>query len=286
MTIVTKEPVSRRKTERGTDMSGLIGKGKVPRRRSFTLIELLVVIAIIAILAAMLMPALQQARETAKKIDCTNKCKQQGTFWQFYVDGTNGYMIPNKGGLTNGGGTQDYYAAFMITAPEAQMPCYMPYNEFHTAITGGGADESVRADRTRKLFGKYFQCPSQPDINPSTGTNYWTYRNYPMPTGYGSNYMIRLERPANTLRGKISELSKYSLSTIPVLADIWKRNSYLGSMSDGNVCLPRDTAADDQQPWGERNGAHQGGSNFLWVDGHASFVKGRPDNYMTDPWTK
>ena len=60
----------------------------------FTLIELLVVIAIIAILAALLMPALQKARESAKAAQCQSQFKTLMTYHAFYSDGNNGYLLP------------------------------------------------------------------------------------------------------------------------------------------------------------------------------------------------
>ena len=61
------------------------------RTHFFTLIELLVVIAIIAILAAMLMPALQQARERGRAASCLSILKLLGTFAQFYIDNYDGW---------------------------------------------------------------------------------------------------------------------------------------------------------------------------------------------------
>ncbi len=63
-------------------------------RKKFTLIELLVVIAIIAILAAMLLPALSKAREKARCISCVNNAKQLNLSFMLYKDSSEGYFPP------------------------------------------------------------------------------------------------------------------------------------------------------------------------------------------------
>lgn len=86
----------------------------IHRLLNFTLIELLIVIAVIAILIAMLLPALQKAREAASNIACVNNIKQWGMNYLNYAQDYNGSLPGARGFYLADGGTQGTYGCAVI----------------------------------------------------------------------------------------------------------------------------------------------------------------------------
>ena len=130
-----------------------------PQRRAFTLVELLVVIAIIGVLVALLLPAVQAAREAARRMSCTNQLKQQGLALHNYHDSLGCFPSAYVVDTAHPSRTSTYdappgYAWGMLLLPYLELQTL--HAKFNTSLPA--SDPANAAAAATKV--QVFLCPS------------------------------------------------------------------------------------------------------------------------------
>src|SRR5437868_5539755 len=150
------------------------------RRRGFTLVELLVVIAIIGVLVALLLPAVQSAREAARRTQCVNNLKQIGLGLHNYHQTHTVFPLGSSSAMWDAVGDYNVKQNF---GPQALMLPYLEQTQTYNALNfNWGCEDSttvlcyvINATGTNAQI-KAFLCPSDPaagkaDHNNTTNTN-------------------------------------------------------------------------------------------------------------------
>jgi prepilin-type N-terminal cleavage/methylation domain-containing protein len=139
------------------------------KRGAFTLVELLVVIAIIGILVGLLLPAVQAARESARRSHCTNNLKQLALAMHNYHDARKTFPRSGYGGTANGWNGYELFGLNVSILPFIEQGAL--YAKFSHTTSWAANHDGPNGPMQQRLG--IFLCPStNAPVNP--GFNYWS----------------------------------------------------------------------------------------------------------------